>query len=190
MQDYFVEETFDKLKFTIKPLAKGEYELCTFKNCDFSNADLSEIKFVDCDFNECNLSLARLTLTAFRDARFLNCKMLGLQFDTCNEFGFAVYFENCNLNNSNFYKTKLKATVFKNVVLQEVDFTESDLAAAVFEDCDLLGATFENTNLEKADFRTSFNFAIDPELNRIKKAKFSQNGLAGLLGRYDIDIEQ
>jgi hypothetical protein len=43
--------------------------------------------------------------------------------------------------------------------------------------------------LEKADFRTSYNYSINPEVNRIKKAKFSTAGIAGLLCKYDIEIE-
>jgi hypothetical protein len=43
--------------------------------------------------------------------------------------------------------------------------------------------------LEKADFRTAFNYSINPETNRIKKAKFSKEGLNGLLDKYDIEIE-
>jgi len=43
--------------------------------------------------------------------------------------------------------------------------------------------------LEKVNFLTSYNYSIDPENNRLKKAKFSMNGLAGLLGKYDIEIE-
>ncbi|HUZ61183.1 MAG TPA: hypothetical protein VMU83_20575 [Hanamia sp.] len=35
------------------------------------------------------------------------------------------------------------------------------------------------TNLEKADFRSAFNYSIDPELNEIKKAKFSSDELSG-----------
>jgi len=69
-----------------------------------------------------------------------------------------------------------------------VDLTECDLASAVFDHCDLAGATFENTILEKADLRTSFNYSIDPERNRVKKAKFSLQGLPGLLNKYDIEI--
>ncbi|HWY33074.1 MAG TPA: pentapeptide repeat-containing protein, partial [Nitrosopumilaceae archaeon] len=88
-----------------------------------------------------------------------------------------------------FYKTKLKKTAFKNSTIQEADFSECDLTNAIFENCDLTGATFVNTNLEKADFRTSFNYSIDPELNRIKKAKFSLHGIVGLLDKYDIEIE-
>lgn len=43
--------------------------------------------------------------------------------------------------------------------------------------------------MEKADFRTSYNFSIDPDVNRIKKAKFSLDGVRGLLDKYDIQID-
>ena len=55
--------------------------------------------------------------------------------------------------------------------------------------CDLTDTKFENTVIEKADFRTSFNYSIDPYLNRIKKAKFSLTNITGLLDKYDIEIE-
>jgi uncharacterized protein YjbI with pentapeptide repeats len=60
---------------------------------------------------------------------------------------------------------------------------------AVFKNCDLLNTSFMQTNLEKADFRTAINYSFDPELNKIKKAKFSLDGLPGLLMKYNIDIE-
>jgi fluoroquinolone resistance protein len=198
MQQIFIEEkTFDKIDFTQNLLGKGEYESCTFLNCNFSYADLSELKFLECEFSGCNLSLAKLTQTALKDIKFKNCKMLGLNFGDCNEFGFAVNFDTCILDRSSFVdptaslkkRVKLKQTVFKNSQLYEVDFTECDLGSARFDNCDLTGAIFKNTILEKADFRTAINYSIDPEINRIKKAKFSQSGIAGLLDKYDIEIE-
>jgi len=54
--------------------------------------------------------------------------------------------------------------------------------------CDLARATFDNSIIEKADFRSSFNYSINPEINRIKMAKFSVSGLPGLLEKYDIEI--
>jgi uncharacterized protein YjbI with pentapeptide repeats len=57
----------------------------------------------------------------------------------------------------------------------------------IFENCDLAGAIFENTILERADFRTARNFSLDPEINQIKKAKFSLADLPGLLLKYDIE---
>jgi hypothetical protein len=53
----------------------------------------------------------------------------------------------------------------------------------------LQGSTFDNTILEKADLRTAFNFSINPVNNRIRKAKFSIAGLAGLLDQFDIEID-
>jgi uncharacterized protein YjbI with pentapeptide repeats len=133
--------------------------------------------------------MAKLTRAAIRDVKFTECKMLGMHFEHCNEFLFSASFENCVLNLSSFYKLKIKKTVFKNSSLHEVDFTECDLGGAVFDNCDLTGTIFENTNLEKADFRSAFNYSFDPEKNRVKKARFSVEGLAGLLGKYGLDIE-
>lgn len=189
-ETYIADKTFDRNDFTDKPLSKGEYENCTFNNCSFSNHDLSEFKFIDCEFNGCNLSLVNLQKTLLRDIKYKECKMLGLMFDTCNPFGLSFTFDYCQLNHSSFYKTKIKKTIFKNCELQETDFTESDLTSAVFDNCNLAKAIFDNTTIEKADFRTSFNYYIDPERNRIKKAKFSFSGVAGLLDKYDIDIEK
>jgi uncharacterized protein YjbI with pentapeptide repeats len=186
---YFEEKSFGPADFAATPPAPGEYENCTFSDCDFSNADFSGYKFSDCSFVRCNLSLAKLVNTAFREVHFKDCKMLGLRFDDCNELGLSVGFEGCALRHATFYRKKLKNTIFKNTQLQETDFGECDLTGAVFNDCDLLDATFEETILEKADFRTAFNYAFDPEKNRIKKARFSQSGVAGLLQKYNIEIE-
>jgi uncharacterized protein YjbI with pentapeptide repeats len=78
--------------------------------------------------------------------------------------------------------------LFRKTVLQEVDFTACDLSSAIFDKCDLAGATFDNTNIEKADFRTAYNYSIDPDKNKLKKAKFSLTGISGLLDKYNIDI--
>jgi len=115
--------------------------------------------------------------------------MSGLRFDTCNEFGLSFSFENCLLNHSTFYKVKIKKTNFKNTQLIETDFTECDLTGSLFDNCDLDRAIFANSILEKVDFSTSYNFSINPEINRIKKAKFSLATISGLLDKYDIEID-
>jgi len=115
--------------------------------------------------------------------------MLGLKFEQCNPFLLKVTFYKCVLNLSSFYKQKLKKTIFKDCTLNEVDFAEAELNEAVFANCDFHNATFSFTNIEKADFRTSYNYSIHPESNKLKKARFSREGIAGLLDRYDIIIE-
>ena len=185
-ENYISDKTFER-NDTLK---EGEYENCIFKHCNFANSDLSGFVFVDCSFISCNLSLTNLKNTAFRDVKFTDCKMLGLRFDACNPFGLSFYFETCQLNHSSFYKTKIKKTVFKNSQLEESDFAETDLTSALFENCNLTLAAFDQTILEKADFRTSYNYSIDPEKNRIKKARFSISSISGLLNKYDIEIEK
>jgi uncharacterized protein YjbI with pentapeptide repeats len=70
-----------------------------------------------------------------------------------------------------------------------VDFSEADLTDAVFQNCNVEQSIFNNTILERTDFKTAYNFSIDPEMNKIRKAKFSSIGLKGLLDKYDIEIE-
>ncbi|MCW3103152.1 MAG: pentapeptide repeat-containing protein [Bacteroidetes bacterium] len=189
MSLYTEGKRFDKINFTEQQLEKGEYENCTFANCNFSATDLSGINFSGCEFRSCNLSMAKTLKTGFCDIQFTDCKLLGLHFETCNEFLFSAYFENCILNLSSFYRMKIKKTKFSRCSMHEVDLSGADLSGAIFDNCDLAKAKFENTILERADLRTSWNYSIDPEINKIKKAKFSKQGIAGLLDKYDIEIE-
>jgi fluoroquinolone resistance protein len=153
------------------------------------NTDLGNVKFIECQFINCNLSLAKLGNTVFREVKFKDCKMLGLHFEKCSQFGLAFTVDSGNLSHCSFYETNLKKIILKNALLHEADFTGCDLTSAVFDNCDLKDATFSNTIIEKADFRTAFNYSIDPTINKIKKAKFSLTGVPGLLDRYDLEIE-
>jgi fluoroquinolone resistance protein len=180
---------FDRIDYTASPLPRGEYENCTFKNCNFYSSDLSNFIFRECIFDGCDLSMVAFRNTTLNDIRFVNCKILGVQLQECNSFLLSFGFENCILKLSVFYKLKIKKTSFKNCNLQEADFTETDLTSAIFENCDLHRTVYFGTNLEKADFRSSYNYSLDPERNRIKKARFSRLGIAGLLDKYNIEIE-
>jgi hypothetical protein len=44
-------------------------------------------------------------------------------------------------------------------------------------------------NLTGADFRTAYNYSLDPENNKLKNARFSGPGVLGLLDKYDIKID-
>jgi uncharacterized protein YjbI with pentapeptide repeats len=73
--------------------------------------------------------------------------------------------------------------------VREADFSSADLTASGFLNCDLSRSVFHQSILEKVDFRSANNYSVDPELNRIKKAKFSLPGVSGLLDKYQIIIE-
>jgi len=170
---YVVEKVYDKSDFTANALPQGDYEDCQFINCNFANADLSTNRFSDCEFSSCNLTMAKLKESALKSIVFKHCKLVGVHFETCDEFLFSIECSDCILKLASFFKMKLPKTKFRNCGLQEVDFAEADLSNALFERCDLQGAIFDHTILEKTDFRTSFNYSIDPEINKMKKARFS-----------------
>jgi fluoroquinolone resistance protein len=187
--EYFDDQEFGQEDFLRNPLKKGTYDHCSFSNCDFSGVDFTAFHFIDCSFESCNLSGANLNGTSIRETVFRNCKMMGIHFDRCHEFLFDPVFEKCNLDLSSFYRRKMGGKSFGACSLREVDFTESDLSGAVFDDADLSGAVFDQTMLESADFRHARGYSIDPERNKVRKAKFSADGLAGLLAKYDLSIE-
>ncbi len=167
----------------------GDYESCRFVNCILPNSDLTGIHFIECEFENCDFSSSRLYDVFFNEVAFQNCKLVGLRFEDCNEFLFSIHFHGCNLSLSSFYQINPKDISFLDCNLKEVDFTETNLSDCNFANCDLHQAIFRNTNLKKADFKSSYNFSIDPVINNINKAKFSLNGLPGLLEKYNLDIE-
>lgn len=183
------DQVFENVNFSGRSPEAADYENCTFTGCDFSDSDLADLNFMECTFDGCNLSLTKLTNTTLRETRFVRCKLLGLHFEDCNKTLMSLDFENCIIELCSFYRLKLSRTRFVSSKISEADFTEADLMESSFTGSDLQRSVFRNTNLEGADFRTSVNYSIDPDLNRIKKAKFSLAGIAGLLDRFGIEIE-
>lgn len=187
IEKFFDEEHFQNLKASY--FEKGEYDTCTFLNCNFSEADLSSFRFIDCEFIECDLSNCNMAGTSFQHCGFSKCKMIGLNFEKCEPFGFSINATDSILNHSTFYQVKLPNSKFSNSKFISADFTEADCNKVSFKGCDLANAVFQSTNLEQADFRNAINFEVDPEINRMKGAHFSANELAGLLGKYQLNIE-
>lgn len=184
-----IDKTFEKEHFVNTRINHREFEDCSFKNCDFSNSDFSNNTFMNCEFIGCNLSMTQLIGTSLKKVFFKNCKLLGIQFHACNDFLFEVEFQDATLDYSSFAHKKMPKTKFNSCSLKEVSFVGTTLSNSVFENCNLERALFNNTPLGGVDFRTAFNYTIDPELNLIKKAKFSTQGIMGLLTKYDIKIE-
>lgn len=189
MNLYINQENFKGINYSVTPIKKGEYVECTFTDCNFSEVHVSNIVFEECRFINCNFSNAFVKNTSFKTVQFESCKLLGVKFNECNPFLLSFQFTDCQLDFSNFYQLQLQNTVFKNCNLEEVDFTETNLLKAVFEQCNLKSTVFEDTNLEKADFRTAYNFVINPKKNTITKAKFSLLNVSGLLADFNIVIE-
>ncbi|MES2767084.1 MAG: pentapeptide repeat-containing protein [Bacteroidota bacterium] len=189
MQDqYHNNKVFEDVVFPGGNAVKREFEKCTFKNCNLTGCDFSNSIFIDCTFFGCNLASLKLKGASIQNITFKNCKVIGVNFSECKEFMFSVSFENSVLNYAVFSGRKMAKTKFLKTSLKDVDFSGTELMSAVFKECDMLGAVFNRTFLQKADFTEAYNYAIDPELNTIKGAKFALDGLPGLLMKYDIDV--
>jgi uncharacterized protein YjbI with pentapeptide repeats len=79
-------------------------------------------------------------------------------------------------------------TSFSKSSLKEVNFSRANVSESTFDDSDLSGAIFNQTNLSGANLINARNYSIEPELNNLKKASFSINGIHGLLEKYQIKI--
>lgn len=189
MQANIIEDqTFTKITGKLITGKQTTYENCRFISCDFSYADFSGQVFIDCQFEGCNLSLVKLSDAGLQDIRFKDCKLSGADFSKSRDFLFGANFESCILDNAIFYKKKNKGAKFLDCSMVETDFTEADLTDVTFDNCNLNRAFFDRTVLKNANLSTSYNFIIDPDNNEIKRAKFSVQGLPGLLAKYGIKI--
>jgi uncharacterized protein YjbI with pentapeptide repeats len=118
----------------------------------------------------------------------VDCKITGVNFGECDDFLFSVSFTGCVLDYSAFVSRKMVKTNFIKTSLKEVNFTQVNLTGSLFDHTDLAGAIFDETNLSGANLVTAYNYVIDPELNNIKKASFSMDGLPGLLMKHQIMV--
>lgn len=155
---------------------------------DFSKADFSRKNFVTCKFEKCNLSNVKLKDTTLNDVEFHHCKLMGLKFVDITQMLSHFNFYDCSISLCSFFGLKLKWVSFQDCKIIETDFSNAYLENAKFSYCDLTKSTFVRCNLKNANFIGSYNFAIDPTLNKFGKTKFSRENSIWLLQHLDIEI--
>lgn len=187
---YYVDQVFDKTTLPQTGTIDTQFENCTFQNCDLTEADFFGCDFLKCSFKQCNLSMVKFGHIGFDKVQFDECKMIGVDFSNTKDFLFSIDFSNCILDYTAFMKKKNRKAKFVNCSLKGADFSEADLTSAIFEKCDLSTAIFMRSILSSVNFVSSYNFTIDPEKNLLRKAKFSLDGLPGLLSNYGIIVEE
>jgi len=186
---YIIEEQFTNKLYAEDEIMYRDFERCTFTNCDLSGCNYLGTAFIDCVFINCNFYEAKINYVSLRDVQFNGCNFTGVNFSMCDALLFSFGFTDCKLDYTKFYTLKLKGTVFTNCTLTAVDFMKADITDVIFDNCNLHKSVFIDTIANKADFTTSYNYTMDPEKNKLKKAKFSQAGLKGLLEKYEIIVK-
>lgn len=187
-QTTYDDHFFEKVVYVDKAIRGREFQSCIFRNCDFSNSSFTGNKFLDCTFDGCNLSMIKLDQSTLSNVIFENSKVLGVNFSQCTDFLFSVAFDNCILDYSSFMGKKMVKTKFSRSTLKEVSFSQAVLTGSTFSETDLSSAIFNRTELSAVNFVTAYNYDIDPEINNLKKAAFSSQGLEGLLRKHQIKV--
>lgn len=188
MPEYFFDLEYCDTIYTTNQLNFKEFERCTFNNCTFSACNFMDVTFIDCVFKDCNFDGARINHVGLRTVTFNQCTIKEVNFAMCSKLIFEVRFNDCVLDFSKFYTLKIKGTPFINCSLMAVDFMAADLTEVLFENCDLYRSEFAKAIANKANFKTSFNYTIDPKTTKLKKAVFSSDGLKGLLYKHEIIV--
>jgi uncharacterized protein YjbI with pentapeptide repeats len=189
MPEYFLDIEYNNIIYSEEEVNFKEFECCTFTNCNFSQCIFLAVTFIDCTFNDCTFSKAKINYVAFRTVTFNRCEIKEVNFAMCDKLIFEIAFTDCILDFSKFYTLKIKGTSFTNCSLIAVDFMSTDLTEVIFENCDLYRSEFAKAIANKANFKTSYNYTIDPKVTKLKKAVFAFEGLKGLLYKHDIIVQ-
>lgn len=175
--DCFAED-FEKIDLQGMIIKNAEFEECTFVSCNFSETLFRSCRFIDCKFKNCNLSVIKLTDSMVSGCEFNSSKLIGVDWTMCdwrsllsNE---SMRFEQCILNDSNFFGLVQDRIMIKECIVKEVDFRAGSFKNADFSKSDFKGALFGNNHLEYTDFSDASNTNIDLKSNYLQGAIFSR----------------
>lgn len=161
---------------------------CRFDNLRLTEVPLSDCTFEDCVFESCDLTMAKVSGAAFHEVLFQRSKLMGIDWTPVRGLIFTVTFDGCNLTHATFAQRKMCGTHFLDCKAHEVTFLSVDLSQAVFAGSDLLGARFIDTELNEADLSQARNYQINPQQNRLRKTRFSQEAAIALAGEMGVIV--
>lgn len=185
---------FRQVDYPDRPLEGREFRQCRFANCDFTGARLRGCHLVACVFQDCDLSLAAFPESRLQGVEFRRCKLVGVDWTSARWEQHASLFgppawRECLMDYDTFVGLDLSHAVLAGSRLHEADFTDARLCGADLSNCDLQGSRFEHTDLTEADLTRATNYAIAPQRNVVKGARFSLPQALSLLYGLDIEID-
>ena len=78
-QQYF-EASFNGLDLQNETCVGIEFEDCSFVECNVSETAFEHCNFINCSFSRCQLSLMRVPYTRCFALKFLECKLVGVDW--------------------------------------------------------------------------------------------------------------
>lgn len=153
----------------IAGVAGVEVYKCRFDNCRFVEARFDKVVFEAVEFKDCDLTRVAWGSSSLRGAKFIDCKLLGVNFSALNDNP-DVSFERCLLRYAVFDGVALRGAKLFDCNLAEASFNEADLRDCDFSQSDFTHAVMKKCSLAGADFSTSTGLSFDPAANQSKDA--------------------
>lgn len=189
----FQDHLFKSLQVTQTTYEQVEFVDCTFILSLMTDISFSQCRFKECRFDQCDMSLCAFPHSTFDGCVFRDTKLVGIDWTQAAWTGLKLQeplrFDACVLSHSTFIGMKIADLKMTDCISTDVDFREADLTGIDFSGTDLSQSLFHHTNLEGADFRRARNYTIQPEVNRLTKAKFSMPEALSLLYSMDIVLD-
>ncbi len=190
-QQYF-EASFNGLDLQNETCVGTEFEDCSFVECNFSETAFEHCNFINCSFSRCQLSLMRVPYTRCFALKFLECKLVGVDWTRATwspyHKDFEISFRQCILNDSSFFGLTLQSLVLDECKVHDVDFREGDFSKAIMTYSDFTHSLFMRTNLQGADFTEATQYSINVLENQLQGAKFSKHEAVYLLEGLGIEL--
>jgi uncharacterized protein YjbI with pentapeptide repeats len=190
----YTDQVFSGIRLEQTHIEAGEFCGCTFAHCSFVECVFGRCRFVDCTFERCDLSLAQVGGSVFSATRFVDSKVIGVNWAQADwsgtSLGQPIGFHKTAINHSTFIGLELRGIGITECIATNVDFREADLSEASFRGTDLSQSLFINTNLSQADLSEARNYDIAPGENEIAGARFSMPEALSLLYNLEIDLSE
>lgn len=119
------------------------------------NTELVDADLTDVVFDGVDLARARLRGALLADARFQDCRMIGVDLTALRGLASSLTLHGCNLQLANLTELHLRGWRIAGCDLSEAELWGADLREAVFTDCRLRDLDLSNTRLDGADLRSS-----------------------------------
>ena len=194
VEDFYEDQVFRKLTLENEDVAAVTFYDCSFTNCNFAESTFRSCTFRGCTFENCDLSLTKVDDSKFINTVFEHSKIIGVNWvnaswgkNDLHQLLKSIDFIDCVLNYSIFMGLTLEKMLVKKCIARGVDFSEANLKRADCSFSDFTDSQFRHTDLTETDFRGATNYFIKPDLNTLKKTKFSLPEAMSLL--YNLDIE-
>jgi uncharacterized protein YjbI with pentapeptide repeats len=174
-------ETIEDLDCGGADLSEKVFRRCRFERVRLVEAVCTAARFEDCTFARSDLTLLKVERAGFHDVRFVQTKLMGVDFSGVKRLAFAPTFEGCVLTYATFAGLKMRGVRFDDCKADEASFAGVDLTGAVFASTDLTNAKFIDTVLVDADLSTSWGYRISPQQNKLQRTRFSDDAALALV---------